>query len=106
MTAGFPVELRPVLRQAIARLIDYQDRAYAERYLERLRPVVRAGDLELSRVVARHLAVWMTYEDAIRVAQLKTRAGRFERIRRDTGAQAGEIVVTDFRTAVRRSAST
>ena len=38
----------------------------------------------------------MTYEDAIRVAQLKTRAGRFERIRRDTGAQAGEIVVTDF----------
>ena len=96
MTAGFPAELRPVLRQAIARLIDYQDRAYAERYLERLRPVVRAGDLELSRVVARHLAVWMTYEDAIRVAQLKTRAGRFERIRRDTGAQAGEIVVTDF----------
>jgi len=96
MTAGFPAELRPVLRQAIARLVDYQDRAYAERYLERLRPVVRAGDLELSRVVARHLAVWMTYEDAIRVAQLKTRAGRFERIRRDTGAQAGEIVVTDF----------
>jgi indolepyruvate ferredoxin oxidoreductase beta subunit len=96
MTAGFPAELRPVLRQAIARLIDYQDRAYAERYLERLRPVVRAGDLELSRVVARHLAVWMTYEDAIRVAQLKTRAGRFERIRRDTSAQAGEIVVTDF----------
>jgi len=96
MTAGFPAELWSVLRQAIARLIDYQDRAYAERYLERLRPVVRAGDLELSRVVARHLAVWMTYEDAIRVAQLKTRAGRFERIRRDTGAQAGEIVVTDF----------
>jgi len=96
ITAGFQAELRPVLRQAIARLIDYQDRAYAERYLERLRPVVRAGNLELSRVVARHLAVWMTYEDAIRVAQLKTRAGRFERIRRDTGAQAGEIVVTDF----------
>ncbi len=114
MTAGFPAELRPVLRQAIARLIDYQDRAYAERYLERLRPVVRAGNLELSRVVARHLAVWMTYEDAIRVAQLKTRAGRFERIRRDTGAQAGESWSLRSRagrsaagrTAVRRSAST
>src|SRR2546428_12564443 len=38
----------------------------------------------------------MTYEDAIRVAQLKTRPSRFERIRREKGAQRGEIVVTDF----------
>ena len=96
MTGDFPPELRPVLHQAIARLIDYQDRAYAERYLERLRPFIRAGGLELGRILARHLAVWMTYEDAIRVAQLKTRAGRFERIRRDVGAEAREIVVTDF----------
>jgi len=96
MTRDFPAELRPVLDQAIARLIDYQDRAYAERYLERLRPFVRDGDLELGRIVARHLAVWMTYEDAIRVAQLKTRMSRFERIRRDKGAGSGEIVVTDF----------
>jgi Gpi18-like mannosyltransferase len=38
----------------------------------------------------------MTYEDAVRVAQLKTRAGRFERIRRDKGVGKGEIVVTDY----------
>ena len=30
---------------------------------------------------ARRLAVWMSYEDAIRVADLKTRRSRFERIR-------------------------
>ena len=96
MTADFPEELRPLLRQAITRLIDYQDRGYAERYLERVRPFVGAGDLELARIVARYLAVWMTYEDAVRVAQLKTRASRFERIRRDKGVGAGEIVVTDF----------
>ena len=92
--AEFPAELRPTLQQAIARLVDYQDRRYAERYLERLSPFAR--DPELARVVARHLAVWMTYEDAIRVAQLKTRPSRFERIRREKGAQRGEIVVTDF----------
>jgi indolepyruvate ferredoxin oxidoreductase beta subunit len=80
---------------AIDRLIDYQDRAYAERYLERVRPFA-LGDVELAGIVARHLAVWMTYEDAVRVAQLKTRASRFERIRRDKGVGAGEIVVTDF----------
>ena len=96
MTAEFPEPLRPVLHIALARLVDYQDRAYAERYLERLRPFVREGNLELGRIVARHLAVWMTYEDAIRVAQLKTRSSRFERIRRAQGVPAGEIVVTDF----------
>ncbi len=95
MTAGFPAELRPVLHQAVARLVDYQNRAYAERYLERLRPFT-GGDGELARVVARSLAVWMTYEDAVRVAQYKTRWSRFERIRREKGAERGEIVVTDF----------
>jgi indolepyruvate ferredoxin oxidoreductase, beta subunit len=96
MTAEFSDALRPVLRVAIPRLVDYQDRAYAERFLERLRPFVRGGSLELARTVARHLATWMTYEDAVRVAQLKTRAARFERIRRDKGVGEGEIVVTDF----------
>ncbi|HKB24685.1 MAG TPA: indolepyruvate oxidoreductase subunit beta family protein [Methylomirabilota bacterium] len=94
--AGFPDELRPTLRQAIPRLTDYQDRAYAGRYLERLRPFVALGDPELLRILARSLAVWMTYEDAIRVGQLKTRWSRFERIRREKGVGRGEIVVTDY----------
>ena len=38
----------------------------------------------------------MSYEDAIRVAHLKTRAGRFERIAPGRGADGGEIVVTDY----------
>ena len=96
MIGGFPEGLRPVLRHGVARLIDYQDRAYAERYLGRLRPFVDEGDPELGRIVARHLAVWMSYEDAVRVAELKTRMSRFERIRKEKGASDGEIVVTDF----------
>jgi indolepyruvate ferredoxin oxidoreductase, beta subunit len=96
MTGGFPEALRPVLGVALERLLDYQDRAYAERYLERVRPFVVGGELELAGIVARHLAVWMTYEDAVRVAQLKTRASRFERIRKDKGVGSGEIVVTDY----------
>ena len=55
-----------------------------------------ARDPELARLVARQLAVWMTYEDAIRVAQLKTRWDRFERIRRDARDPAAEVVVTDY----------
>jgi indolepyruvate ferredoxin oxidoreductase beta subunit len=93
--AGLPDDLRPTVGEALARLIDYQDERYAARYLERLRQFA-AGDPELAALVARHLAVWMTYEDAIRVADLKTRAGRFERIRREAGGPKVQVEVTDY----------
>ncbi|HEU4439677.1 MAG TPA: indolepyruvate oxidoreductase subunit beta family protein [Methylomirabilota bacterium] len=96
--AEFPEALHPVLGEALARLIDYQDTRYAEPYLERVRRV-RALDpgTRLTRAFARRLAVWMSYEDAIRVADLKTRRARFERIRREQGAPAGSVlVVTDY----------
>jgi indolepyruvate ferredoxin oxidoreductase beta subunit len=94
----FPAALHATLGEAVARLIDYQDAGYAERFLERVR-LVSAGDAEtrLTERFARRLAVWMSYEDAIRVADLKTRRGRFERIRREHGAANGQVlVVTDY----------
>jgi indolepyruvate ferredoxin oxidoreductase beta subunit len=96
--AEFAEVLHPVLGEALARLIDYQDARYAELFLERVR-LVRAldPDTRLTRLFARRLAVWMTYEDAIRVADLKTRRGRFERIRRENVVPEGSVlVVTDY----------
>ncbi|HEX4994290.1 MAG TPA: indolepyruvate oxidoreductase subunit beta family protein [Methylomirabilota bacterium] len=96
--AEFPDPLHATLGEALARLIDYQDVRYAELFLERVRRVcaLDAGG-RLTRVFARRLAVWMTYEDAIRVADLKTRRGRFERIRGENAAPAGSVVVvTDY----------
>jgi indolepyruvate ferredoxin oxidoreductase beta subunit len=96
--AEFPEPLHGVLGEALARLIDYQDVRYAELFLERVRRV-RALDpgTRLTRIFARRLAVWMTYEDAIRVADLKTRRPRFERIRRENAAPEGSVlVVTDY----------
>ena len=95
-----PGPIREVVNQAIPKLIDYQDVAYARRYLDLLQPFVpaagaSAGRVEMARAVARYLALWMTYEDAVRVADLKTRASRFERIRAGQ-AKGAEIVVTDF----------
>jgi indolepyruvate ferredoxin oxidoreductase, beta subunit len=93
--AALPENLQAVVSAALSRLIDYQDTNYARRYLTHLTPFVD-GDRELARLVARRLAVWMTYEDAIRVAQLKTRLSRFERIRRDARDPGGEVVITDY----------
>ena len=63
-----------------------------------VREVQAAGrDTRLTERFARRLAVWATYEDAIRVADLKTRRARFERIRAEQGAPAGAtLVVTDY----------
>jgi indolepyruvate ferredoxin oxidoreductase beta subunit len=94
--AVFPDSLRPIVGEALTRLMDYQDERYATLYLERLGPFVGLGDPGLAGIVARHLALWMTYEDAIRVADLKTRAGRLARIRAEAGAADAEIVVTDY----------
>ena len=91
----FPPASHSVLREGIRRLIDYQDTAYAALYLDRLvtlqadRGVATA---ELLRETARHLALWMSYEDTIRVADLKTRSTRFERVRHEVGAQAAQVL--------------
>src|SRR5207247_1371741 len=91
---ALPDAVRGVVEHALPRLVDYQDAPYARRYLTRLRPF--AAREAVGAIVARHLATWMTYEDAIRVAQAKTRASRFARIRGEMRAGDAVIEVTDY----------
>jgi indolepyruvate ferredoxin oxidoreductase, beta subunit len=89
-------ELQEVLRLGRERLLDYQGPRYVSLYEERMKPFL-GGDEKLAAEVARHLALWMAYEDIIRVADLKTRASRFERVRKEVGAKPGEpVVVIDY----------
>jgi indolepyruvate ferredoxin oxidoreductase beta subunit len=70
-----------VLAEGLRRLVDYQDPAYAHTYLDRMQAIAAHGHYALTAEAARHLALWMSYEDTVRVADLKTRATRFERVR-------------------------
>ena len=89
-------ELDEVVALAVERLRDYQGERYVELYRRRLEPFL-GKDEELAAEVARQLALWMTYEDIIRVADLKTRRSRFERVRKEVGAKPGEpVVVIDY----------
>jgi indolepyruvate ferredoxin oxidoreductase, beta subunit len=101
----YPAHLQSLIVEGVKRLMDYQDMAYAELYLDRLAQVLRwdgaAGGLRrsfaLTGAVARYLALWMSYEDTIRVADLKTRRQRFERFRGEVQASSEQIVyVTEF----------
>ena len=103
--SSYPAALHDVVEEAVARLTDYQGRTYAIRYLHRLDGIYDkeqaheggAFGFRLTREVARQLAVWMSYEDVVRVADLKTRAQRLQRLRREVGADADQPVrVTEF----------
>jgi indolepyruvate ferredoxin oxidoreductase beta subunit len=98
----FPAPLALVLTHGVRRLSDYQDLSYAETYLDRVSDMLiadrRAGgearDFRLTAEAARGLALWMSYEDTIRVADLKTRASRFARVRTEVRAAPEQLVHT------------
>jgi indolepyruvate ferredoxin oxidoreductase beta subunit len=97
--AAFPAEAHTVLAEGIKRLTDYQDRAYAWRYLARVNRFVGTPGADGAFIgeLARHLAVRMSVEDVIRVAQLKLRQARLARVAQEAKARAGDIVdVTEY----------
>ncbi|MBL8324097.1 MAG: indolepyruvate oxidoreductase subunit beta family protein [Rubrivivax sp.] len=82
---------RTLVLEGLRRLVDYQDPAYAALYLDRLESFAAAGP-ELGADLARHLALWMSYEDTVRVADLKTRSSRFERVRDEVRSQRDQLL--------------
>jgi indolepyruvate ferredoxin oxidoreductase beta subunit len=94
----FPIAAAPTLVAGIKRMADYQDERYATDYLDRLGAICeldrRHGDggYRLLSETARYLALWMSYEDTIRVADLKTRRARFERVREEVQAGQGQLM--------------
>jgi indolepyruvate ferredoxin oxidoreductase, beta subunit len=100
----FPVPLQRLVLEGTRRAIDYQDPAYAGLYLDRVQRIAAAdarcepaGTWELTEATARNLALWMTFEDTIRVADLKTRSERFARVREEVRAAPGQLVgFTEF----------
>ena len=105
MRQEFPPSAHFYIFEGLKRTTDFQDVRYAQTYLDRLARVLEQDrakggadrDWRLTQTVAKHLALWMTYEDTIRVADLKTRAPRFDRFREDVRAAPDQIVqVSEF----------
>ena len=87
---SYPAMSLDMAEEGIRRLATYQDRSYATLYLDRLDAVNALGSAELLRETARHLAVRMSFEDVIRVAQAKTSADRIARVRTEVRAKEHE----------------
>ena len=97
----FPPAVHDMLALGHARVLDYQDTAYAELYADRLAKVLdaeHAADpagaqgFAVTREAARWLALWMAFDDIVRVAALKGRASRAQRVRQEVRATDEDIV--------------
>jgi indolepyruvate ferredoxin oxidoreductase alpha subunit len=100
--AHMPEAARAFMTEGVRRLAAYQDLAYARLYLDRLGPIRDAdakanADGQLLAETARHLAVRMSYEDVIRVAQAKIDPARFARIAAQMGIKPDQpFAITEF----------
>ena len=106
--SSLPVSLTSLMQIATDRLTDYQDMNYADLYQSRLDELIKvtatndstqcdSTQCKILEEAARRLANWMAYEDIARVADLKTRRERFDRIRAESKAKADQIVrVTEY----------
>lgn len=97
----FPKSCREILMAGTSRTLDYQDEAYGAFYLQQMEDILTLDDTarghRLTQTVGRHLALWMTYEDTIRVADFKIRKKRFDHIAQETGATQNQVVnVVDY----------
>lgn len=99
--ASFPALVADMALAGLRKVVDFQSVAYGAAYLDRLQKVVDLDDAAhgyaLSVAAAKYIANAMAYDDVIRVADLKTRAGRFDRMRVEMGAKDANVMqVTEF----------
>jgi indolepyruvate ferredoxin oxidoreductase, beta subunit len=100
--AAMPEAARAIIGEGARRLARYQDAAYARLYVDRLQPIrdadakAQAGG-KLLAAAARQLAVRMSYEDVIRVAQAKIDPARMARIVEEMKIEPAQpFAVTEF----------
>ena len=100
-----PEPVQMMARVGLRKVVDYQDTEYGGEYLDQLerlaRSDARAGGAEqgfaFTETAAKYIANAMCYDDILRVADLKTRAGRFERIDVEMAAREETLVqVTEY----------
>ncbi|MBS9721858.1 indolepyruvate oxidoreductase subunit beta family protein [Tianweitania sp. BSSL-BM11] len=99
---SLPVEARAMADAGLRKVVDYQDVAYGAEYLDLLDGLARddaaagggAHAFAFTTNAAKYLANAMCYDDVIRVADLKTRMQRRDRIEKDMGLRDGQVMQT------------
>lgn len=91
---ALPDEIREFTYAGVKKLLDYQDLDYATQYLTEIEAFAAQdrAPFDLSRELARYLALWMAFDDTIKVADIKTRSDRVRKYRTEVRAKEDQIV--------------
>ena len=91
---ALPPEAAEMAVAGLRKVVDFQDLAYGAEYLDRIARVQTRDHAPwtLTREAAKHVANAMAYDDILRVAEAKTRAGRFGRIAGEMRLEHGQIL--------------
>lgn len=96
--AALPDPVQPLAVAGLRKVVTFQDALYGAEYLEKVErflSIDTTAGHELTAQAAKYIANAMAYDDVIKVADEKTRAARFVRIRVEM--RAGEVMqLTDF----------
>lgn len=97
--ASLPEPARGMAAAGLRKVVDFQDVDYGEEYLALVEDIASADahdEAHLSSTAAKHIANAMTYDDVIRVADLKTRRDRFDRIDDEMARGDRALRLTEF----------
>ncbi len=101
LTSTFPQTTHDLLTLGVARMVDYQNAAYADLYVQRLQKVLAAerqvdpagtNAFAVTSEMVRWLALWMAFDDIVRVADLKSRASRWTRVLGEVKAKPDDLL--------------
>jgi len=96
--AALPQSVRAMAEPGLRKVVDFLDLAYGGEYLAEIERLVAADgdahDFAFSREAAKYLANAMVYDDIVRVADLKTRSGRADRVRTEVKLADSQTLAT------------
>jgi indolepyruvate ferredoxin oxidoreductase, beta subunit len=97
LASHFPAPVHEMLALGHARMLEYQGAAYAQLYVDRLKQVLQAeqaADTAATKNFAttREMARWLALDDIVRVADLKSRASRWQRVVGEVKAKDDDLL--------------
>ncbi|MFV0382757.1 indolepyruvate oxidoreductase subunit beta family protein [Paracoccus sp. (in: a-proteobacteria)] len=93
--AALPEPARDMAHAGLGKVVDYQDVAYGAQYLDMVEKLAAldAAPFDLTVNAAKYCARALCYDDILRVADLKTRAARMDRVRAEVSVADDQVLM-------------
>ncbi|MDR7127419.1 indolepyruvate oxidoreductase subunit beta family protein [Pseudotabrizicola sp. 4114] len=89
-----PAQAQEIAGLGLKKVVDYQDIAYGGQYLDMVERAAKAdaAPFDLTQAAAKYAANALSYDDILRVADLKTRASRHQRVRDEVRVKDDQLL--------------